>query len=70
MCGISKDLLGDYVMLSLFLRIISDYFTRIPLPPPSGAPYPRERGQALPRQRIIVAEKEMAQPDWLRHETS
>ena len=33
-----------YVFLRLFLRTESDVSTRIPLPPPSGAPSPRERG--------------------------
>lgn len=43
MCGICKDLPGRRIMPSLFLRIRSHCFTRIPLPPSSGAPSPQER---------------------------
>ena len=44
MCGTGKDLLRRYVLLSLFLRTTSNLAARIPLPPPLGAPSPRERG--------------------------
>jgi len=56
MCGMDKDLLIRYVLLSLFLRTVFAVAARIPLPPPVcalGAPSPRERGYwALPRRNI------------------
>ena len=56
MCGIGKDLRKGYVLLSLFLRTMSSISTRIPLPPPLGAPSPRERGYlALPRQCHLLS---------------